>query len=630
MSLRYRSIFILGFIFSFSLCGKLVGQDTTTIRTETKDALFAKYLSDTLHAPAKIKELLDLIQNKNRGGDRTLALQEYEVAFSLAPYVGDSVYVLTPLYAQFSGMLDNAGAREMGIQYAKKALAYRRKVDLNQPGFEYNLIGRIAGFYVRSRQYDSALYYYKMSIDAANASNEMAYKSAARNNIGLLYMREGKYDSAYYFFQQALSILSPLRKRSDSVFRGAILDNIGDNYYEAKSYDKSINAYHDKIDWSNRIHSTQGLIISQIGIAKCLVAKRNYSEAQKYIKQAEAAVNNKNEPKNRAITMALLNVKEYYDSASGDLRGAMAQKNNINRINDSVSNEQKKSTDGLIRTLTEKEILKAHRDIQYFQLQQQQREASLKEQQKRKEQKAAFIRDALIFGLVLSLVFAGIFFIQRMHISNEKKRSEELLLNILPMETALELKLKGSTLAKDYEMVTVIFTDFINFTRASENLKAQELVNHIHYYYSEFDRIIANHSIEKIKTIGDGYMAAGGLPVPNNTNPEDAVRAALEIKQFMELDKRQRLLEGKEVFELRIGINTGPVVAGIVGIKKFAYDIWGDTVNIASRIESAGEAGKVNISGATYELVKDKFNCIYRGKVQAKNKGEIDMYFVEG
>ena len=163
----------------------------------------------------------------------------------------------------------------------------------------------------------------------------------------------------------------------------------------------------------------------------------------------------------------------------------------------------------------------------------------------------------------------------------------------------------------------------------SEQLTAQELVNEINYCYSEFDNIIAKHGIEKIKTIGDSYMCAGGLPVANKTNAQDIVLAALEIRNFMLNEKQMREAGRKPFFEIRIGCNTGPVVAGIVGIKKFAYDIWGDTVNIASRMESSGEAGKVNISEATYEIVKDKFNCIHRGKISAKNKGDIDMYFVE-
>jgi class 3 adenylate cyclase len=175
-----------------------------------------------------------------------------------------------------------------------------------------------------------------------------------------------------------------------------------------------------------------------------------------------------------------------------------------------------------------------------------------------------------------------------------------------------------------------MFTDFKDFTKISEKLSATELVAELHYLFHAFDNIIHNHGLEKIKTIGDSYMAAGGLPVPNQTNAKDVVSAALEIVSFMESHKNQRKKEGKEIFEIRIGIHTGPVVAGIVGVKKFAYDIWGDTVNLASRMESSGEPGKINISGSTYELVKNDFTCTYRGKIQAKNKGEVDMYFVEG
>jgi len=163
----------------------------------------------------------------------------------------------------------------------------------------------------------------------------------------------------------------------------------------------------------------------------------------------------------------------------------------------------------------------------------------------------------------------------------------------------------------------------------SEKLSAQELVNEINHCYSAFDNIVTKYGIEKIKTIGDAYMCAGGLPVANKTNAFDTVSAAIEMRDFINSEKQKRIEKGLPFFEIRIGCNTGPVVAGIVGIKKFAYDIWGDSVNIAARTESSGEPGKVNISDRTYELVKDKFRCIHRGKIEAKNKGVIDMYFVE-
>jgi class 3 adenylate cyclase len=215
-------------------------------------------------------------------------------------------------------------------------------------------------------------------------------------------------------------------------------------------------------------------------------------------------------------------------------------------------------------------------------------------------------------------------------LAEEKKKSDNLLLNILPAEVAHELKQHGRTTAKTYSMVTVMFTDFKDFTRVSEKESAELLVAEIDYCFSGFDHIIQKYGIEKIKTVGDAYICAGGLPALTYTHAIDTVNAAIEIRNFILARKQEKESRGEIPFEVRIGIHTGPVVAGIVGVKKFAYDIWGDTVNIAARMESSGEAGKVNISGPTYELVKDNFKCTYRGKVQAKNKGEIDMYFVEG
>jgi class 3 adenylate cyclase len=174
-----------------------------------------------------------------------------------------------------------------------------------------------------------------------------------------------------------------------------------------------------------------------------------------------------------------------------------------------------------------------------------------------------------------------------------------------------------------------MFSDFKNFTNLAEKLPPEKLVSEIHFYFSMYDQIINKYNIEKIKTIGDSYMCAGGIPNENSTNATDVILAAFEIQRFMQAKKKEKEKDGEIYFETRIGIHTGPVVAGIVGTKKFAYDIWGDTVNVARRMEACGEIGKVNISGGTFELIKEQFNCVYRGKVEAKNKGKIDMYFVE-
>jgi class 3 adenylate cyclase len=214
-------------------------------------------------------------------------------------------------------------------------------------------------------------------------------------------------------------------------------------------------------------------------------------------------------------------------------------------------------------------------------------------------------------------------------ISEEKQKSDDLLLNILPAEIAQELKEKGTSEAKHFESVSIMFTDFKDFTKLSEKIPSTELIQELNYCFKEFDNIITKHGVEKIKTIGDSYMAVCGLPAKYGNHAQKMVDAALEIRDFIEKYKEKRQEEGKSFFEMRIGINSGEVVAGIVGIKKFAYDIWGDAVNTASRMESNGEIGKVNISEATYNLVKNNFSFDYRGEMDAKGKGKIKMYFVE-
>lgn len=212
----------------------------------------------------------------------------------------------------------------------------------------------------------------------------------------------------------------------------------------------------------------------------------------------------------------------------------------------------------------------------------------------------------------------------------EKEKTEALLANVLPKNTASEIMAKGKATKIKYNFVTVLFSDIQGFTKIAEEMNPEVLIDELDKFFFHFDSVVEKYGIEKIKTIGDAYMCAGGIPEKNRTNPVEVILAALEMKAYMTRLKQTSELEGMKYWDIRIGIHTGTVVAGVVGQKKLSYDIWGDTVNIASRMESSGEAGKINISGTTYEFVMDFFNCEFRGKMPVKYKGELEMYFVEG
>ncbi|MEM6398423.1 MAG: adenylate/guanylate cyclase domain-containing protein [Bacteroidota bacterium] len=215
-------------------------------------------------------------------------------------------------------------------------------------------------------------------------------------------------------------------------------------------------------------------------------------------------------------------------------------------------------------------------------------------------------------------------------LAQARERSDELLLNILPAPIAEELKAKGKAQPQQFQDATVFFSDFVNFTRISEMMRPEDLVKLLDECFQAFDRIIGKYpDIEKIKTIGDAYMCASGLDNRKGI-PSNIVKAGLEMQDWLAEQGKRRQQIGLPFFEARIGLHTGPVVAGVVGVKKFAYDVWGDTVNTASRVENESAPGRVNVSETTYRLIKYQFDCEYRGKVQAKSKGFLDMYYVVG
>lgn len=516
-----------------------------------------------------------------------------------------------------------------------------------------------------------------------NEQNKISFGIAASlNNIGLIYQEQKDFAKAKEYFGKSLIISKEL---NNTRLLASLYNNLGIISKEEENYTKAIDYYQESMKiyqaatdkkgeamclhniagvYLNKYYSQLKILAKKKGLAKDspLLNKDSLQvELSSAIPLYEKSLTIRKEIKDKMGILntltglggvyfelgdnnkSMLYAKEAYSLAQ-ELQSALDMRNTANllyslykkqsnypaalnmfevyaKINDSILGEESRTKVLRQESRYEYDKKSLADSLQYAQ-NQQLAEVKLSRQR------------TLTFGgfAALAVVCLLLFFVFRQSKKTEaaKKRSDELLLNILPEETAEELKTTGKAQPKRFEQVTILFTDFKNFSQIAEKLEADKLVHLINECFSGFDRIISAYNIEKIKTIGDSYMCAAGLPVANETHALDMVRAALEIQQFVEDYKKTCAANNLPIFEIRIGIHTGNVVAGVVGIKKFAYDIWGDTVNTASRMESSGEAGKVNISHSTYLLVKEHFICEYRGKITAKNKGEIDMYFVMG
>jgi len=453
--------------------------------------------------------------------------------------------------------------------------------------------------------YEKALSYHQQAYSLSKAINNQELIGGSSANIGELFMSMKKLDSSLIYLMQAKSIYEG---SSDLPYT---LNIIGKVYRAKHDYSKAI-LFHSQAYDSAKVYDAK-LDMGQalLGIAE------TYKEQGQY----QLAISNYQKAQ---LLFEEIGLDESYDLVNVYEGLATCY---TNQSNFQKASEYKSKLLDLKAKIYNIEVDKSlGTKLFAYEIDKKQSEINLQQEVISRQN---LLRNGLIGGFLIMLIFAGIFFRQRNRISKEKKRSDDLLLNILPAETAEELKRTGTAKAKDFAAVTVLFTDFKNFSKLTEQLNAQELVNEINLCYCAFDNIIHKYGIEKIKTIGDSYMCASGLPVEKESHAIDMAHAAIDIRDFIEQEKQKRITEGKPYFEIRIGLNSGPLVAGIVGLKKFAYDIWGDVVNIASRMESSSETGKVNISGSTYELIKDHFECTYRGKIEAKGKGAIDMYFVE-
>lgn len=497
-----------------------------------------------------------------------------------------------------------------------------------------------------------------LALENLYEANEIALKledpikiGKAELNLADVYQVMGNNESALEYYQSAVKIL---RTTQDSITVASALINMGDVYNLMNQPDSALVFLEEAQELTKRMDYDLGIAYSKgnIGISYALQGRNK--EAEDYMNSTVAILKELGDSygisaylnyisdiylEQDDYSSALSFAKQSVEIAQGfGLKEQLSDGNlKIAQIYEALGDTISSYTyfkkhvaykDSLTNITSVQKMADIRTD---FEVSQKQLEVDLLNQQKRTQTIITWATGIALFLLVL--VVFGILrryrYINRTNkiIEEEKNRSDLLLLNILPAETAQELKENGKVKAKRFESVTVLFTDFQGFTLTSQDFTPEKLVTSVDYYFSEFDKIMGKYGLEKIKTIGDSYMCAGGLPFPSDDHPQKVIAAAEEIIEFMEsIDKKN----DTEIahFDIRIGINTGPVVAGVVGTKKFAYDIWGDTVNVAARMESNSKPGKINISENTYELVKDQYNCTFRGKIDVKNHGSMNMYYV--
>jgi class 3 adenylate cyclase len=581
----------MGFFLIVSIC--VPAQDQ-----QVADSLVKLYRQNVLTDTAQLKLLTDL--SFNEISDLTLSLKYADELIESAQKQGNQLYIhkgyfqkgnkkrlLGDLYQALDAYFKSAEAAEKAKFILGEASAY----------------GAIADIYGTLSNHGNAMAYYNKAIAILRSYGDPVRLASVILNAGEEFRINKNYDSALLYFNEAKTIFE---KENYLPGRAYCIGNIGMVYDKLGNSDLAEKNINIAIPMLEKLEDYYPICAYLISMSDIYLKKGNKDLALEYaLKSLDLA---KQQHLKEQIRDANLKVSELYQTFGNQQEAFDYYKRYIifrDSINDIV-NIQKMAD---LRT--------------NFEISKKQSEVDNLNHQKRSQR---IINQALLAILGLSIALSGTLFWYYRNISREKKRSENLLLNILPAETARELKQNGKVDAVKFEHVTVLFTDFVQFSKIAEQIKPEQLVRSLDYYFQAFDTIITKYGLEKIKTIGDSYMCASGLPTLNVSHARNAVLAAKEIVELVK--SRLDAADDLNHFEIRVGLHTGPVVAGIVGIKKWQYDIWGDTVNIASRMESMSKPGRVNLSEKTYNEVKDEFPCEYRGEIEVKSHGPLKMYFL--
>lgn len=590
---------LIGFFHIFTISTKAQDQ-------KIADSLVKIYQADTLTGEARLELLAEL--SFNEVNDYQRSLQYAEELIQLSEEQGNYPYLSQGYYQKGSNnrLLGNL---EEALKAFFKSAEIAKKGD--QIPLEGSAYGSIADIYAISNNHKNAMLYYNKAIATLRRTTAKIALASTISNAGDNLLTNKKYDSALAYFKESGEIFEqenyPIGKAYNLGNIGMVYANTGKNELAEKNINEAIRILAEAEDY-------YPISVYLMAMSDIYLEKGEWQAAIDYAKRSLTLA--KQYALKDQISDANLKISELYEQSGDSLLSFKYYKAHIT-FRDSVLNVKNVQQMADLRT--------------NYEVSQKQIEVDLLDQRRINQRNIAIATAIALF--LIGFIAIGLFrrntFIRKTKkiIEEERDRSDSLLLNILPEETAAELKQNGAVKAKKYDSVTVLFTDFKGFTNYSEKLSPEALVETVSFYFSRFDDIVEKHGLEKIKTIGDAYMCAGGLHNNKKDHATRMILAAIEIAAFVEETKKD-VSATELTFDIRIGINTGPVVAGVVGTKKFAYDIWGDTVNVASRMETMSEPGKINIGENTYELVKNDFECEYRGEIAVKNRGAMKMYFI--
>ncbi len=606
-SAKEDSVKVLALI---ELSKQFKGKDTSRIYLEQ-----ARELAEKINFPKGIalayKNIGITYYDKNKDN---LVLENWNKSLEIYKAIKDSAGEANML-SNIGAVYMNQGADVKAIEYYMSSLAIAEKInDKLRIATVLNNTGSVYMHKESSKQ--KALQYYLRSLPISEELKDKNAIGTTSANIGEIYIEAGKSDSAIYFLNKSLDAHVNTQKVAQP------LNDLGAVYDSLKQYSKSLYYYKMADSISSAYDNVRFQIIAQTGIADVYYKSKDLNRSLEAYKKVEKLAEVSQQ--NFLLKYIYAGLSKVYE-AKNQMENAFEYQKKLTELKDNLYNIE--AEDNMRSIVFDFDMQKKQSEINLLTKDKALADLELNRQK--------FAKNALIAGL--GLVSLIIFILYRDYLNkaktnklldSQKAQIQNLLSNILPDEVAEELQRDGTATPRFYESASVLFTDFKSFTKHADHMTPQEVIAELNSCFIAFDDIMEKYNLEKIKTIGDAYMCAGGIPVPDPNHYWNMIKAAKDIQATILKRNREREAKDLPPWEIRIGIHVGPIVAGVVGKKKYAYDIWGSTVNIASRMESNGEPGQINISSATYELIKEEYECTHRGKIYAKNVGDIDMYFL--